>query len=319
MLVLALALRAIGAQPLTPNQVPMEANDQGLRFAVAHQHASSWCYGYLYVTGNQLRYEVTQPSSDAGHSFAAERANAVVSRRTLWGMPNQALNNFINIKINKKSYNFLWLANEWEVKNGSSRRMSPPQAAAPDPLFAVLEKPQAAPRAAPAANAQAADTVSRQSVTEGDVRFAVAHHHQDASWCYGYLYVTHDQIRYEVVQPEARRSDGFAVTRAGVIARRPVTQAKGGAQRLASPHDLFELSSQGATYQFVWLANENDVNGGSSSLPGSPQAAPPDLLINTIQNAFMESRPNREPVAVLPSASQLAMTAIPDTTATIRR
>src|SRR5215469_10314329 len=40
-----------------------------VRFAVAHQHAFSWCYGYLYVSADKIRFEVVQPQANSNHSF----------------------------------------------------------------------------------------------------------------------------------------------------------------------------------------------------------------------------------------------------------
>jgi hypothetical protein len=147
-----------GARGLTqPNQASAGANNGDLRFAVAHKHLATWCYGYLYVTSNEVRYEVVQPQSDHGHSFTADRSNVVVSHRAVLG---QALTNFINLKVKSQSYNFLWLANEAEVRSGGARRMTPPEAAPPDTLITTIQNP---PAVAPAPQQDAAPAVASHS------------------------------------------------------------------------------------------------------------------------------------------------------------
>jgi hypothetical protein len=313
--VLAFPACAVGAQ------APANADSGDLRFAVAHQHMASWCYGYLYVTADQLRYEVVQPQSDRGHSFAVDRAKVIAGHRLLFGQPAEALKDFINVKIKGQSYNFLWLDNEAEVKTGGSHRMSPPQAAPPDTLLAALQNPPAgspaqdatSQPAAPAAAAQQQTQTppAQELVPEGDVRFAVAHHHKDASWCYGYLYVTRDQVRYKVVQPEANRQHAFALDRSSVTARRWLTKANAPAERIQSAQDAFELASQGVIYHFRWLANEDDVNSGSARPANPPQAAPPDMVIRKIQTS-RAMPPGSVPwtATALPARSELAAKAV---------
>lgn len=310
---------SVGAQgPAQPNQTPAAASNGDLRFAVAHKHMATWCYGYLYVTGTEVRYEVVQPQSDRGHSFTADRSSVVVSHRTVLG---QALPNFINLKVKSQSYNFLWLANEAEVRSGGAHRMTPPEAAPPDTLIAAIQNPPAAAPApqqgaapadggnsalstraaflspqganpaagSPAAQPQGQPAPAQPAVPAGDVRFAVGHHHDDASWCYGYLYVTHDQIRYEVVQPESARAHAFAINRSSATARQWLPQPNATQENIQAAQNGFELVSQGVVYHFRWLAKEDDVNTGSARPVSPPDAAPPDLLIKTIQNLAAET------------------------------
>ncbi|HEX4605888.1 MAG TPA: hypothetical protein VH724_17935, partial [Candidatus Angelobacter sp.] len=67
-MVLMIATAACGsnqqAQNPTAQAVPGGDGSQEVRFAVAHQHAMSWCYGYLYVSTDKIRYEVVQPQSN---------------------------------------------------------------------------------------------------------------------------------------------------------------------------------------------------------------------------------------------------------------
>jgi hypothetical protein len=316
---------AIAGLTASAQQAPPASNGD-LRFAVAHQHMASWCYGYLYVSGSQVRYEVVQPQTERGHSFAADRANVVVSHRTLFGQTAEALKPFINLKVKGQSYNFLWLANESEVINGGARRMSPPEAAAPDTLFATLLTPPAPPPmqdAAPQsagsaagaspANPQAQQPPAQASVPQGDVRFAAAHHHKDASWCYGYLYVTEDRVRYEVVQPASDRTHAFTIDRSSVKARRWVPKANAPAEYVQASQDAFELESQGVLRHFRWLANQDDVTSGNARPANPPQAAPPDIPIRAIQiSATGTPEVMSAPSLAVPSKLQLALNRIND-------
>jgi hypothetical protein len=284
-LVAIAGLSALAQTPASPTQTPAGANSGELRFAVAHQHFSGWCYGYLYVAAGQLRYEVEHPQSDQGHSFTADWSDVVAGHRLLFGQPADALKDFINIKVKRQSYNFLWLANEAEVKTGGAHRMTPPQGAPPDTLLAALQNPPAAPpaavkktsshSAAPASSSELAlapAPAPEIKVPEGDVRFAVAHQHKDSSWCYGYLYVTGDQVRYEVVQPAADRPHGFALDRSLVTVR-------------SSAPDAFQVMLAGEKYRFRWLANEDDVNKASARPDNPPEAASPEIVIKKIQSS----------------------------------
>jgi len=52
-----------------------------LRYPVAHQHAMTGCYGYLYVSRDSMRYEVVQPEKDKGHSFERPRSQLTVAKQ----------------------------------------------------------------------------------------------------------------------------------------------------------------------------------------------------------------------------------------------
>jgi hypothetical protein len=55
--------------------------DPTFRIAVAHQHAATGCYGYLYVTRNEIWYEVIAPASDSSHGFRFPRATLTDARQ----------------------------------------------------------------------------------------------------------------------------------------------------------------------------------------------------------------------------------------------
>jgi hypothetical protein len=51
------------------------------RFAVAHEHAKTACYGYLYFSRNEIWYEVKAPAADSGHAFRYSRSKVAVARQ----------------------------------------------------------------------------------------------------------------------------------------------------------------------------------------------------------------------------------------------
>jgi hypothetical protein len=52
-----------------------------LRLPVAHQHAASGCYGYLYVSRDEIWYEVITPATDRDHGFRFPRATLTDARQ----------------------------------------------------------------------------------------------------------------------------------------------------------------------------------------------------------------------------------------------
>src|SRR5579864_1252349 len=92
------------AQDLTAQAAPGAADTHEVRFAVAHQHAMSWCYGYLYVSTDKVRYEVVQPQSNHNHSFAAPRTEVTVKQWVLMGQPQDV----IELKVNGATYHMRW-------------------------------------------------------------------------------------------------------------------------------------------------------------------------------------------------------------------
>jgi len=51
------------------------------RFAVAHQHAATGCYGYLYISRNEIWYEVKAPATDSNHAFRYPRSTLTEARQ----------------------------------------------------------------------------------------------------------------------------------------------------------------------------------------------------------------------------------------------
>jgi hypothetical protein len=52
-----------------------------LRIPAAHQHAATGCYGYLYVTRDEIWYEVISPPKDRDHAFRLPRATLSDARQ----------------------------------------------------------------------------------------------------------------------------------------------------------------------------------------------------------------------------------------------
>lgn len=52
-----------------------------LRIPAAHQHAATGCYGYLYVTRQEIWYEVLAPAKDKDHAFRFPRASLTDARQ----------------------------------------------------------------------------------------------------------------------------------------------------------------------------------------------------------------------------------------------
>ena len=51
------------------------------RFAVAHQHAATGCYGYLYISRDEIWYEVKAPAKDRDHAFREPRSTVTEARQ----------------------------------------------------------------------------------------------------------------------------------------------------------------------------------------------------------------------------------------------
>lgn len=143
-----------------------EAQDQAaqeVRFAVAHQLSFSWCYGYLYVSADKVRYEVSQPESCRNHSFEAPRTQVTVRQWTILGRPQDA----IELKVKGATYHMRWLANESEVNTGGAKRMTPPTAAAPATLIAAIQNPESLVAQNPSSNSSNASAGTRMPVGNG--------------------------------------------------------------------------------------------------------------------------------------------------------
>lgn len=145
-LMAALAVSAAAQQaqgPAGSGGLAVAAQDlprKELRFAVAHQHAFSWCYGYLYVTPDKVRFEVVQPQSNGNHAFEAPRTEVIARPWVMFGQPQDA----IELRIKGVTYHMRWLSDESEVKTGPAKRMTPPISSPAYSVVAAIQNPSAA-------------------------------------------------------------------------------------------------------------------------------------------------------------------------------
>ena len=158
----------IAAATIGTHTAPASAADNPIRFAVAHKHSFSWCYGYLYVTPDLIRYEVVQPESSQDHSFEVRRSDLQARQWTALGVPQQG----VEIRIQGATQIFMWLASEREVRTGGSWRPTPPMARPPEPLLAVLSGKRLtkdrASRTAESAARPAADAAGSANTASND-------------------------------------------------------------------------------------------------------------------------------------------------------
>lgn len=92
-----------------------------LRLPVAHEHASSWCLGYLLVSADRVIYHVRQPAVAISHGFDIARAELKQVRRWMFmGTPANAA----EIKFAAVTYRF-WLLTKDDVEQGRRYTFDP--------------------------------------------------------------------------------------------------------------------------------------------------------------------------------------------------
>jgi PDZ domain len=126
-----------------------------------------------------------------------------------------------------------------------------------------------------AAPAQPQDPNASSQQVQHEVRFAVAHAHV-SSWCLGYLYVSADSIRYEVMKPEKDKKHGFTVSRSEIAVQQWM--------RLGQLENAIEIKTLHGSYHFWWVPNEEDLQPGRPALFNPSVAAAPDTLIATLKD-----------------------------------
>ncbi len=143
---IGLAWAFLGLFSLAPATFAQEAAPQAsqpIRFPVAHQHLSSWCFGYLYIDGDSIWYEVLKPAKDKKHEFRIKRSELqAVGRWNYFNSQTMALEqkNAVELKFGKSTYHFWWLPED-QVTTGRPYQPDPPDAAAPDTLIAAIRNP----------------------------------------------------------------------------------------------------------------------------------------------------------------------------------
>lgn len=65
------------------------APEPTFRFAVGHQHTATGCYGYMYITRQEIRYEVKSPEKDSDHGFRYPRVSLTEARQ--WRLMGSSL------------------------------------------------------------------------------------------------------------------------------------------------------------------------------------------------------------------------------------
>lgn len=142
-LVLAVRLSTVSnaaaqAAPPPAGQTASAANDpQAVRFALAHQHTASWCFGYLYVSPTAISYAESTPAKDQAHSFNFQLSQITTLGRWNYGQQNL---NALELKFGKATYHFWWMANEQVVQTGRPYQWNPPDAADPQQLIDIIQK-----------------------------------------------------------------------------------------------------------------------------------------------------------------------------------
>jgi hypothetical protein len=138
---------------------------QAIRFPVAHQHLSSWCFGYLYIDQDSVWYEVLKPANDKKHEFKIKRSELqAVGRWNYFNSQTMAWTqkNAVEVKFGKSTYHFWWLPED-QVTMGIPYQPDPPDAAPAETLIAAIRNPAsvdtggAAPETQPAPAAAAPD------------------------------------------------------------------------------------------------------------------------------------------------------------------
>ncbi len=114
-----------------------------------------------------------------------------------------------------------------------------------------------------------------QDHATGETHFPVAVQHS-GSWCYGYLHVSVDKVRLEVVQPKSDSSLYFVVPRAEVVVHPWMI--------LGVAQEAIELNAKGVIYHMRLLADEHEVKTGAPRRWAPPISLPPDALIAAVQN-----------------------------------
>ncbi len=84
--------------------------DPTFKFPVAHQHAATGCYGYLYITRDQIWYDVVAPASDRSHGFRLTRATLTDARQ--WKFMGSTMPEVEFKFANGKTYHFFRVREE---------------------------------------------------------------------------------------------------------------------------------------------------------------------------------------------------------------
>src|SRR5579863_8957950 len=99
-------------QPMTAQQFgapqsPLRADGRIVRLTVAHQHFGSWCWGYLYISPEEMWFQVGVPARFATHSFRVPLSQITAREWVVMGQPQKVT----EIKFGRSTYHFWLLGN----------------------------------------------------------------------------------------------------------------------------------------------------------------------------------------------------------------
>jgi hypothetical protein len=172
-----------------------------IRFPVMHYHSGSACYGYLYFSGDWIRYQVIHPSKDKEHSFQKPRS-ALRLAKEHYGSGRLEFND-------GSRYSFL-----------PTRRLIVPSELV---VGAILDFDKAllAARGEPSSQGEQQWGEILSGGGKENVRFWVAHlsgkmsNYLPDAGSYGHLLISKDSIRY--ISEFGPASDSFTRDRASVV------------------------------------------------------------------------------------------------------
>jgi len=94
----------------------------------------------------------------------------------------------------------------------------------------------------------------------------------------GYLYLSADRIRYEVIRPDKDKRHGFQISRSELIAVQQWVL-------MGTPENAAEVKTARAVYHFLWMPNDNDLlHPGQPALFKPGDAGAPDALIAALRD-----------------------------------
>jgi len=96
---LPLAGQAPASDPSEP-QLAGTPDHPELKYAVAHGHHVGWCFGYLYISHEGVRYEVVSPESDKAHALTLQRSD-ILSAGEWRGPFGAGPRNWFSFKVSK--------------------------------------------------------------------------------------------------------------------------------------------------------------------------------------------------------------------------
>lgn len=151
----------------TPNSGQAGPAGNALRFPVAHMHIGTWCMGYLYVTPDELRYEVVAPDKDKAHSFQLKRSDLKAVQP--WNLFGQ-VQNIAEIKTSHANYHFYLLRSDADLALGRQWRVA--NAAAATTLLSAILNPAGytPPNTAEAARAAAEPTPTDPAASANQIQ-----------------------------------------------------------------------------------------------------------------------------------------------------